>query len=97
MAGPLVPVPTETFALNVLPRSLVGVQLLIYSVRSALTQPNELLKQRLSDLGFQPQEFITVIRVGPFGGDPIIVRVAQSTYALRLAEAALIYVVRTDD
>jgi ferrous iron transport protein A len=97
MVVPLVPVPTESFALNALPRSLVGVQLMIYSVRSELAQPNEFLKQRLSDLGFQPHEFITVIRVGPFGGDPIIVRVAQSTYALRLAEAALIHVVRTDD
>ncbi len=43
---------------------------------------------RLAELGFLPGEPARVLRRGPFGGDPLAVRVGASTFALRRAEAA---------
>jgi ferrous iron transport protein A len=48
------------------------------------------LVQHLHDLDFIVGEKVTMINAGPFGGDPVVVRVGESTYALRLAEAACI-------
>jgi ferrous iron transport protein A len=46
----------------------------------------------LDDLGFVPGELVQVMRRAPPGGDPLVVRVGSSTYALRRAEAACIHV-----
>lgn len=46
----------------------------------------------LEDIGFLPGERVQVLsRVRP-GGDPMVVRVGQSTFALRRAEAACVAV-----
>jgi ferrous iron transport protein A len=46
--------------------------------------------RRLMELGFVPGEKIRMLKRGLPGGDPLAVRVGQSTFALRRFEAALI-------
>lgn len=44
----------------------------------------------LSEIGFLPGERVTVTARSVWGGDPMVVRVGQSTFALRRAEAACV-------
>ncbi|HEY9107627.1 MAG TPA: FeoA family protein, partial [Roseateles sp.] len=46
----------------------------------------------LADLGFLPGEAVRVLRRGRFGDGNLVVRVGQSTFALRHAEAECIEV-----
>lgn len=46
--------------------------------------------RRLMELGFVPGETIRMLKRGLPGGDPLAVRVGQSTFALRRFEAALV-------
>ena len=46
----------------------------------------------LEEVGFVPGESVQVVTRAPLGGDPMVVRVGQSTFALRKAEAACIEV-----
>ncbi len=48
------------------------------------------LERRLMEIGFIPGEPLQVLHKGFFGGEPIAVRIGQSTFALRRFEAALI-------
>jgi len=48
------------------------------------------ISRRLKELGFVAGESIRVLDRGYFGGEPVAVRVGQSTFALRNFEAALI-------
>ena len=48
------------------------------------------VSRRLMELGFVPGEPVRVLKRGMPGGEPIAVRVGQSTFALRRFEAALI-------
>jgi ferrous iron transport protein A len=50
------------------------------------------VSQQLADIGFIPGEQVTVLRRNIFGGDPIMVRIGLSTFALRKQEAQLIEV-----
>ncbi len=50
--------------------------------------------RRLTELGFIPGERLRVIRRGFPSGDPIAVRVGNSTFALRRTEASAIKVSR---
>ncbi len=47
---------------------------------------------QLEDIGFLSGERVAVMARGMPGGDPLVVRVGLSTFALRMAEAACIYV-----
>ena len=49
------------------------------------------LAQQLEDIGFLPGEQVTVLRRSLMG-DPLMVRIGSSTFALRRAEAQLIEV-----
>ena len=51
------------------------------------------IARRLKELGFVKGEVVRVLHRGYFGGEPLAVRVGQSTFALRLFEAALIGIV----
>jgi ferrous iron transport protein A len=51
------------------------------------------IARRLKELGFVKGEAVRVLHRGYFGGEPLAVRVGESTFALRLFEAALIGVV----
>ncbi|MDO9283560.1 MAG: FeoA family protein [Aquabacterium sp.] len=46
----------------------------------------------LEEIGFMPGEHVELMTRGAFGGDPLVVRVGMSTFALRRAEAACIVV-----
>ena len=46
----------------------------------------------LAEIGFLPGESVRVIARGAPGGDPLVVRIGDSTFALRKAEAACIRV-----
>ncbi|MBI3284764.1 MAG: ferrous iron transport protein A [Burkholderiales bacterium] len=48
------------------------------------------VSRRLKELGFVQGEAVRVLHKGYFGGEPVAVRVGQSTFALRNFEAALI-------
>lgn len=46
----------------------------------------------LNEIGFLPGEHVTVMARSSWGGDPMVVRIGQSTFALRRAEAACVEV-----
>ncbi|MDL2338776.1 MAG: FeoA family protein [Pseudomonadota bacterium] len=48
--------------------------------------------QWLEEIGFMPGEQVELMARGAFGGDPLVVRVGLSTFALRKAEAACVLV-----
>jgi ferrous iron transport protein A len=45
------------------------------------------IAQRLRDLGFVDGEPVQVVAVGPMGGDPLLVQIGFTRFALRRAEA----------
>ena len=51
----------------------------------------------LAEIGFLPGESVRVIARGAVGGDPLVVRIGDSTFALRKAEAACVQVQRATD
>lgn len=48
--------------------------------------------RRLRELGFVAGEAVRVVSVGPFGGDPLVIEVGNTRFALRRSEAARIRV-----
>ena len=48
------------------------------------------MSRQLEEIGFTPNEQVTVMSRGFPGGDTLVVRVGLSTFALRKSEAALI-------
>lgn len=51
--------------------------------------------RQLADIGFTPGEPVQVLRRAHLGGDPLVARIAGSTFALRRAEAACVQVLAT--
>jgi ferrous iron transport protein A len=50
------------------------------------------IAQRLRDLGFVDGEPVRVVAIGPMGGDPVLIQIGYTRFALRRAEAARISV-----
>ncbi|WP_318013540.1 FeoA family protein [Paucibacter sp. Y2R2-4] len=50
----------------------------------------------LEEIGFLPGEAVRVMARGQPGADPLVVRIGQSTFALRRAEAECVAVGRID-
>ncbi|MDR7192906.1 FeoA family protein [Luteimonas terrae] len=50
------------------------------------------IARRLAELGFVPGEPVEVVAAGPFGGDPLLVQVGYTRFALRRSEAARVHV-----
>lgn len=48
--------------------------------------------RQLEEIGFYAGERVVILARGFPGGDPLVVRVGQSTFALRCAEAACVHV-----
>jgi ferrous iron transport protein A len=46
------------------------------------------IAQRLRDLGFVDGEPVCVVAVAPMGGDPLLIQIGFTRFALRRAEAA---------
>ncbi len=57
-------------------------------------QPNDPIARRLRELGFVAGESVRVLTRAPFGGDPLLVFVGSTRFALRRSEAARIAVAR---
>ena len=52
----------------------------------------DMIAHRLRELGFVPGELVRLITVAPFGGDPILVQIGFTRFALRRSEAKRILV-----
>ena len=50
------------------------------------------LSQRLQDIGFVPGEQVTLVVRAPWGGDPVLIQLGGSRFALRRNEAHMILV-----
>ncbi len=53
---------------------------------------DDAIAQRLLDLGFVLGERVKCISLAPFGGDPILVQIGFTRFALRKAEAARVQI-----
>lgn len=89
--------PNTVLALSHLP---TGQRARVLSLRQAPGAPASSATsdwpRQLAELGFEPGETVQLLRRAPFGGDPLVVRVGGSTYALRRAEAECVLVGLTD-
>jgi len=56
-------------------------------------QTNDPISRRLRDLGFVRGEPVRVVAHGPIGGDPLLVQIGFTRFALRRAEAARVQVI----
>jgi ferrous iron transport protein A len=56
-------------------------------------QANDAIARRLRELGFVAGEPVRVVTRGPFGGDPLLVQIAGTRFALRRVEAARVQLV----
>lgn len=64
-----------------------------YTVRHVVADPQVPERARqLEEIGFFSGEEVMVMSRGFPGGDPLVVRVGQSTFALRGAEAACVHI-----
>ena len=65
----------------------------LFAVRQVQADPQVPERARqLEEIGFYPGEHVMVMTRGLPGGDPLVVRVGQSTFALRGAEAACVQI-----
>jgi ferrous iron transport protein A len=53
---------------------------------------SDAIARRLCDLGFVAGERVRVVARGPIGGDPILVQIGHTRFALRRREAARVTV-----
>jgi ferrous iron transport protein A len=53
---------------------------------------SDAITQRLYEMGFEDGALVELTHVGPFGGDPLAVKIGAMTVALRRAEAARVLV-----
>lgn len=67
----------------------LGEPRIVHEVRAPSHAPE--WAQWLEEIGFIAGERVTLITHGLPGGDPLVVRVGQSTFALRRAEAACVH------
>ena len=56
--------------------------------------PNDRVAQRLRELGFVPGEPVRLLSRGPVSGDPLLVQIGFTRFALRKSEAARVRVQR---
>ena len=54
--------------------------------------PADPIAQRLRELGFVSGEPVRIVAVGPLGGDPLLVQIGSTRFALRRSEAARVTV-----
>jgi ferrous iron transport protein A len=71
-----------------------GAPAVVLRVAAQSEELDPAMLRRLGELGFLPGESVRVLRRGPGGREPLAVRVGDSQFALRLAEARCIEVGR---
>jgi len=54
--------------------------------------PQDGVAKRLRELGFVPGELVQVVARGPLGGEPLLIQVGFTRFALRRSEAARVAV-----
>ncbi len=74
--------PTATRSLRLLP---LREEAVVAWVRDA--RPGDAIARRLRELGFVPGEPVRVLARGPLGGEPVLVQIGFTRFALRRAEA----------
>lgn len=57
------------------------------------SQPSDPISRRLRELGFVRGEPVRIVAHGPIGGDPLLVEIGFTRFALRRAEAARVQVI----
>ena len=83
----IVPVPAN------LAEAAIGVRWQVAHVQAPAAAPE--WANWLAEIGFLPGESVSVMARGLPGADPLVVRIGQSTFALRRAEAACIRLAAT--
>jgi ferrous iron transport protein A len=68
-----------------------GATAVIHDVEDS--QLNDPISRRLRDLGFVRGEPVRIVAQGPIGGDPLLVEIGFTRFALRRAEAARVQVI----
>lgn len=76
-----------------LDRSLLGERHVVASITAPAGSPE--WARWLEEIGFIPGEQVVLMARAALGGDPLVVRVGQSTFALRCAEAACVHLTST--
>ncbi|GLQ46763.1 iron transporter [Dyella lipolytica] len=56
--------------------------------------PNDLIAQRLRDLGFVEGERVRLVARGPVGADPLLIQIGSTRFALRRSEAERVTVLQ---
>jgi ferrous iron transport protein A len=77
-----------------LDRAAIGEALAVLRVEAPADSPE--WSRWLEEIGFLPGERVCLMARAIPGGDPMVVRVGQSTFALRRAEAACVGVLPFD-
>ena len=93
-AAPLSPLQSPALSISAEVKKLADIAIGEKCVVRQLVAPSgmpEWLTQ-LEDIGFIVGEPVTLMARGAFGGDPLVVRIGLSTFALRKAEAACVLV-----
>ena len=75
---------------STLDRAAIGETLAVLRVEAPAQAPE--WERWLEEIGFVPGERVELLARAMPGGDPLAIRVGQSTFALRCAEAACIEV-----
>lgn len=57
---------------------------------------DDAIARRLRDLGFVAGEPLTIIAAAPLGGDPLLVQIGYTRFALRRSEAARVHISTSD-
>jgi ferrous iron transport protein A len=70
-----------------------GARATVHCVRAHSPDLDAAMLRRLAELGFIAGEPVQVLRRGPGGRDPLAVRVGDTLFALRRAEARCVEVV----
>lgn len=78
----------ERPALLTLDRAVLGQRCIVAAVAAPPGEPD--WARMLEEIGFVPGEHVVLIARAALGGDPLVVRVGLSTFALRRAEAACV-------
>ena len=68
-----------------------GATAVIHEVEDA--NPTDPIAGRLREIGFVRGEPVRIVAKGPIGGEPILVQIGSTRFALRRAEAARVQVI----
>lgn len=71
-----------------LDQALQGQAQTVKCVVAPVSHPE--LGRQLEEIGFVPGEQVTILQRSYFGGDPMLVRVGASSFALRSSEAKMV-------